>query len=63
MLIRDIKAIKAVLDALYDNSWWNIFHILSSEGAVIQDIQFSEWADYSPTIYELIQEGKLLGFR
>ena len=42
---------------------WDVFSILSSGGAVIQEIQCMRQAVYSPTIHELIQEGKLLNFR
>ena len=56
--IRDVKEIKANVNDVH--SWmWSTFNLLSSAGAVIQEIQCSGWADYSPTIHEMIQEGKL----
>ena len=66
IFIRDVETIKAVVFELH--SWmWDIFRLLSSAGAVIQEIQCGDRrydrADYSPTIYEMIQEGKLLKFR
>ena len=62
IFIRDIKEIKA--DVGYVHSWmWSTFNLLSSAGAVIQEIRCSNWADYSPTVHEMIQEGKLLKFR
>ena len=62
MFIRDTKIIKAVVDYLH--SWmWSTFNLLSSAGAVIQEIQCSDEADYSPTSHEMIQEGKLPKFR
>ena len=39
------------------------FRIMTIGGAVIQEIQCNDVADYSPTIREMIQEGKLLKFR
>ena len=39
------------------------FRIMTRGGAVIQEIQCNDVADYSPTIREMIQEGKLLKFR
>ena len=62
VFIRDIKTIKAELGDVEE--WiWDVFSILSSGGAVIQEIQCSFVAVYSPTIHEMIQEGKLLKFR
>ena len=55
---KDIKTIKAkVLDTTTSN--WESFDILTRGGAVIQEIQGEYRADYSPTIREMIQEGKL----
>ena len=60
--IRDIKTIKAEPGDVEE--WmWDVFSILSSGGAVIQEIQCSFVAVYSPTIHKMIQEGKLLKFR
>ena len=59
--IRDIKTIKAKLFSVED--WmWDVFSLLTSGGAVIQEIQCVE-ADYSPVIHEMIQQGKLLMLR
>ena len=60
--IRDIKEIKA--EVYYLHSWmWSTFNLLSSAGVVIQEIKCDYRADYTPTIHEMIQEGKLLEFR
>ena len=63
--IRDIKTIKADLERLKE--WvWDVFSLLTSGGAVIEDIYCSIFfyrADYSPVIHEMIQQGKLLKFR
>ena len=61
VFIRDVKEIKAQVERLY--SWmWSTFNHLFSAGAVIQEIRCYR-ADYSPTIHEMIQEGKLPKFR
>ena len=63
--IRDIKTIKAKLGGVED--WmWDVFSLLTSGGAVIEDIYCSIFfyrADYSPVIHEMIQQGKLLKLR
>ena len=62
--IRDIKTIRAKLGLVKD--WmWDVFSLLTSGGAVIEEIQCSRYsgADYSPVIYEMIQQRKLLKFR
>ena len=60
--IRDINTIKVDLEKVED--WmWDVFSLLTSGGAVIQEIQCLYRADYSPVIPELIQQGKLLKFR
>ena len=62
VFIRDVKEIKAEVD--FVRSWmWSTFNLLSSAGTVIQEIQCSFWADYSPTIHEMIQAEKLPKFR
>ena len=61
VFIRDIKEIKANVKDV--PSWmWSTFNLLSSAGAVIQEIQCSV-ATYSPTIHEMIQAEKLQQFR
>ena len=42
---------------------WDVFSILSSGGAVVQEIQCMRQAVYSPTIHELMKEGKMISFR
>ena len=60
--IRETNTIKLVLFKVED--WmWDVFSLLTSGGAVIQEIQCLYRADYSPVIPELIQQGKLLKFR
>ena len=61
--IRDIKTIKAKLWVKED--WmWDVFSLLTSGGAVIQEIQCSNgFAAYYPVIHEMIQQGKLLKLR
>ena len=62
VFIRDVKTVKAEVEDVV--SWmWDIFRLFASAGAAIQEILCSGWADYSPTIHEMIQEGKLLKFR
>ena len=62
--IKDVKEIKANVNDV--PSWmWSTFNLLSSAGAAIEEIQCSSWypgADYSLTIHEMIQDGKLLKF-
>ena len=59
--IRDIKTIKAKLWDVAD--WmWDLFCILTSGGAVIQEIECHA-VHYSPVIHKLIQQGKLFKFR
>ena len=60
-----VKDIKTITDQLVDitTSDWESFRIMTRGGAVIQKIQCSRWTDYSSTIREMIQEGKLLKFR
>ena len=64
--IRNINTIKLVLFKVED--WmWDVFSLLTSGGAVIQEIQcsggYGGGAVYSPVIPELIQQGKLLKLR
>ena len=66
--IRDIKTIKADLERVED--WmWDVFSLLTSGGAVIQEINctgsrgYHGEAVYSPVIHEMIQQGKLLKLR
>ena len=55
--IRDIKTIKAELYEVGD--WmWDVFSLLTSGGAVIEEIQCRKTV-YSPVIHEMIQQGKL----
>ena len=60
--VKNIKTITAQLGDI-TTSEWESFRIMTRGGAVIQEIQCRIQADYSPTIYEMIQEGKLLKFR
>ena len=60
--VKNIKTITAQLKVI-TTSDWESFRIMTRGGAVIQEIQCSRWADYSPTIREMIQDGKLLKFR
>ena len=60
--IRNIKTIKAELSEVKD--WtWEVFNLLTSGGAVIEEIHCTDRADYSPVIHEIIQQGKLLNLR
>ena len=63
--VKDIKTIKAKLEGVED--WmWDAFSLLTSGGAVIQEIKCSGYlgaAVYSPVIHEMIQQGKLLKLR
>ena len=64
--IRDIKTIKADLERLKE--WvWDVFSLLTSGGAVIEEIECSSFYGgavvYSPVIHEMIQQGKLLKLR
>ena len=59
--VKNIKTITAQLKVT--TSDWESFRIMTRGGAVIQEIQCWDLADYSPTIHEMIQEGKLLKFR
>ena len=64
--IRDINTITAKLRArmITVEDWmWDVFSLLTSAGAVIQEIQCGYYAVYSPVIPELIQQGKLLNLR
>ena len=62
--VRDIKTIKVSLFEIPD--WlWDVFKILTSGGAVIEEIKcpcFSG-AAYFPVINEIIEQGKLLKLR
>ena len=60
--VRNIKTITAQLKYI-TTSDWESFRIMTRGGAVIQEIQCNAEADYSPTIHEMIQEGKLQEFR
>ena len=60
--VKDIKTITAQLKII-TTSDWESFRIMTRGGAVIQEIKCEFKADYSPTIDEMIQEGKLLKFR
>ena len=60
--LRNIKTIKAQLHAV-TTSDWESFRIMTRGGAVIQEISWDSMGVYSPTIHEMIQEGKLLQFR
>ena len=75
--VRNIKTITAQLEDT-TMSDWESFRIMTRGGAVIQEIQTGGTvlssaeeikyghrfvADYSPTILEMIQEGKLLNLR
>ena len=54
--IRDIKTIEVELSDVED--WmWDVFSLLTSGGAVIQEIQIGHNAVYSPVIHEMIQQG------
>ena len=68
--IRDIITIKAKLEI--EDWMWDIFSLLTSGGAVIQEIQCKNyleeihcisWAVYSPVIHDLIKGRKLLKLR
>ena len=61
--VRDVKRIKARVPRVTTSDWESL-DILTREGAVIQKIhcRFSGVV-YSPTIHELIQQGKLLKLR
>ena len=64
--IRDIKTIKAELWNEVADWMWDVFSLLTSGGAVIQEIWCNSdhgGAAYSPVIHELIQQGKLLKLR
>ena len=56
--VENIKTITAQLEVI-TKSDWESFRIMTRGGAVIKEIQCSEWAVYSPTIRQMIQEGKL----
>ena len=56
--VKNIKTIEAELKDI-TTSDWESFRIMTRGGAVIQEIQCEYQADYSPTIHEMIQEGKL----
>ena len=56
--VKNIKTITAQLKDI-TTSDWESFRIMTRGGAVIKEIQCSEWAVYSPTIRQMIQEGKL----
>ena len=60
-----VKNIKTITAQLEDTTMsdWESFRIMTRGGAVIQEIQCYDVADYSPTIREMIQDGKLLKFR
>ena len=60
--VKNIKTVTAQLKVI-TTSHWESFRIMTRGGAVIQGIQCNNVANYSPTIYEMIQEGKLLKFR
>ena len=60
--VKNIKTITAQLKFI-TTSDWESFRIMTRGGAVIQEIRCTIEADYSPTIREMIQEGKLLKFR
>ena len=65
--IRDIKTITATPWKVAD--WmWDVFSLLTSGGAVIEEIQLRRCrgylgAEYSPVIHEMIQQGKLSKLR
>ena len=68
--VKDIKTIKVKLTRVED--WmWDVFSLLTSGGAVIEEIWCSPvsfsgvmtGAVYSPVIHEMIQQGKLLKLR
>ena len=62
--IRDIERIKAEpWDMVHWMRVWEAFSILTSGGAVIQEIHCGYGVTYSPVIPELIQQGKLLKLR
>ena len=50
--------IKGIFKAKLKDWIWDVFGLLTSGGAVIEEIQ-SVWAVYSPVIHEMIQQGKL----
>ena len=60
--VKDIKTIKAKLREV-TRSDWESFDILTRGGAVIQEIECSFRAIYSPVIHEMIQQEKLLKLR
>ena len=63
--VKNIKTITAQLGDI-TTSEWESFRIMTRGGAVIQGIHCRDLisgADYSPTIHEMFQEGKLLKFR
>ena len=59
--VKNIKTITAQLKVT--TSHWESFRIMTRGGAVIQEISWDSMGVYSPTIHEMIQEGKLLQFR
>ena len=61
--IRDIKTIKAKELRRVEYWKWDVFSLLTSGGAVIQEIQCRWSAVYYPVIHEMIQQGKLLKLR
>ena len=60
VLVDNIKTIKATLKEV-TTSDWESFNILTTRGAVIQEIL--GWAHYSPVIHQLIEQKKLLKLR
>ena len=61
--VKDIKTIKAKLEGV-DDWMWDVFSLLTSGGAIIQEIQCSNGvAVYSPVIHEMIQQEKMLKLR
>ena len=58
--VDDIETIKARLWTV-TTSDWESFNILTTRGAVIQEIL--GWAHYSPVIHQLIEQKKLLKLR
>ena len=53
--VKNIKIITAQLVVII-TSHLESFRIMTRGGAVIQEIQCEDWANYSPTIHEMIQE-------
>ena len=60
--VKDSNTIKAKLREV-TTSDWESFDILTRGGAVIQEIECSLLAIYSPVIHEMIQQAKLFKFR